>query len=194
MRRGLLVLHAIAYAVLVVATIAWQVTGHVHKITTLGDGQSIYLYEYAKATYINTKRNNDWSVTTLKALSSNMSTQHKEMKKQLQLRHKDMANHVGEDIAAAQNALGKTIVDSQNQLGQGIVDAQNTLGNHIVDAQNADGRAIVDASNYVTVQHNKLSRWLYDSLCIMFGRDGGKCNILIGPLEEDQSLIPVELY
>merc|ERR1712194_240431 len=59
---------------------------------------------------------------------------------------------------------------------------------------NANGKAIVDASNYITSQHNKLSQWLHESLCVMFVKAGGRCITLIGPLEEDQSVIPVELY
>ena len=59
-------------------------------------------------------------------------------------------------------------MDTQNQSGQDIVDAQNALGKYIVDAQNDNGQAVVDVSNYVTLQHNKLSQWLHDSLCIMF--------------------------
>ena len=122
-----------------------------------------------------------------------MKNQHMEMKRQLQERHKDIANHVGEDIADAQNASGHAIVEAQNDLGQGIVDAQNALGNYIVDAQNANGQAIVDASNYITLQHNTLSQWLHSNLCLLYQALNGTCSEFIGPLEEDQVFIPVEL-
>ena len=183
----------IAYGVLVAATVAFQATDHVYEKATLGADAAIYGYEYSQATYINTKRYSAFNIKALTAIRDNMLHQHKEMKRQLQERHKDIANHVGQDIADAQNALGEAIVDAQNQLGQGIVDAQNTLGNYIVNAQNANGELIVETSNYITLQHNKLSQWLHNSLCIMFEKDGGKCNTLIGPLEEDQVVVPVEL-
>lgn len=184
---------AVSYGILLAATIAYEVFDHKFVLATLGEDKAIYGYEFSRATYFNTKNHNEWNVRALKVIRGNMLNQHSEMKQQLQERHQDIANHVGEDIADAQNALGKAIVGAQNQLGQDIVDAQNALGNYIVDAQNANGQAIVDASNYVTEQHNKLSEWLYDSLCIMFNNSGGKCKTFIGPLKEDQSVVPVEL-
>ena len=93
-----------------------------------------------------------------------------------------------------QNTVGRAIVDAQNQLGQGIVDAQNELGNYIVDAKNANGEAIVDAQNYITLQHNALSTWLQSNLCKIFENVGGSCTTFIGPLEEDQSFLPVEFH
>jgi gas vesicle protein len=55
-------------------------------------------------------------------------------------------------------------------------------------------KAIVDASNYITLQHNVLSEWLYRSMCTMFKSEGGTCETFIGPLKEDQTTTPVELY
>jgi len=188
-----LVLVSVSYGILIAAVIAFQATNHAYEKATLGANEAIYGYEYSQATYVNAQRHNNWSVKALKAIRSGMSGQHTEMKQQLQKRHKDIANHVGLDIADAQNALGKAIVDAQNQLGQGIVDAQNSLGTHIIDAQNANGELIVETSNYITKQHNKLSLWLYDSLSIMFEKIGGQPKPFIGPLEEDQSVVPVEL-
>lgn len=166
---------------------------YIYKKATLGADAAIYGYEYSQATYINTKRYDDFNVKALKAIRDNMSNQHKDMKRQLQERHEDIANHVGQDIADAQNALGKDIVDAQNQLGQGIVDAQNAPGNHIVNAQNDNDELIVKTSNYITLQHNKLSQWLNESSCVMFEKYGDECNTLLGPLEEDQVVVPVEL-
>ena len=184
----------IASALLLALTIVYEVLNVKYEMDTLGPDAAIYGYQYSQATYINAKKHNMWSVEALKAINQNMLSQHKEMKEQLQVRHKEIANHVGEDIADAQNALGEAIVNAQNQLGQGIVDAQNALGTSIVDVQNANGQAIVDASNYVTLQHNKLSTWLYKSLCTMFESMEGSCETFIGPLEEEQVVVPVELF
>ena len=153
--------NGVAYGILVVATIAFQVADHIFEKETLGPDAAIYGYEYSQATYINAQNYHAWSVKALKAMDGNTLEQHTEMKQQLQERHRDIANHVGEDIADAQNALGSAIVDAQNQLGQGIVNAQNALGHYVVDAQNANGKAIIDASNYITSQHNNLSMWLH---------------------------------
>ena len=93
-----------------------------------------------------------------------------------------------------QNQLGQVIVDAQNALGTIIVDGENSNGKLIVDAQNSKGKLIVGAQNYITEQHNTLSRWLQKNLCTMFEKDGGTCEVFIGPLEEDQAVLPVELY
>ena len=53
---------------------------------------------------------------------------------------------------------------------------------------------IIDASNYVTEQHNALSEWLYDNLCIIYKASGGSCESVIGPLQENQAHIPMQLY
>merc|ERR1712051_665674 len=128
-------------------------------------------------------------------MRTNMKGQHTEMKRQLQVRHMEIANHVGEDIADAQNALGSAIISAQNMLGQDIVSAQNALGELVVTAQNANGKAIVDAQNYITAQHNKLSQWFRESLCSLAASDNDVvCDSFIGPLEENQSFIPLRFY
>merc|ERR1712051_833956 len=44
-------------------------------------------------------------------------------------------------------------------------------------------------------QHNELSKWLYRNFCAMFETvSGGDCEAFIGPLTENQSVTPVELY
>jgi chaperonin cofactor prefoldin len=161
---------------------------------TLGVDKAIYGYYYSRANYHNTKQYNMWNEKALNAIRLNMKDQHTEMKRQLQERHKDIANHVGQDIADSQNALGQAIVDAQNALGQGIVDAQNALGQGIVDSQNALGQDIVDTSNYITKQHNVLSEWLHDNLCIIYKALNGNCARAIGPLQENQAHIPMQLY
>jgi len=186
------IITAVAYPLMVAATIAFQVIDDEYTLATLGENQAIYGYYYSRATYLNTLGHNKWNVEALKALATNMKNQHVEMKKQLQERHKDIANHVGEDIADAQNALGHAIVNSQNDIGQSIIDSQNALGQSIVDAQNANGQAIVDAQNYITLQHNILSQWLHGNLRVIYEALNGTCVDFIGPLEEDQSFIPVE--
>merc|ERR1712086_1189329 len=98
-----------------------------------------------------------------------MTDQHHEMKRQLQVRHREIADHLGNDVANAQNALGSAIVGAQNQLGHHLVTTQNALGNQIVDSENRLGHQLMDAQNFITLQHN-------------------------GPLEENQSLIPVEFH
>eukprot|EP00956_Cyclotella_meneghiniana_P042191 scaffold248390_cov94-Cyclotella_meneghiniana.AAC.2 len=160
----------------------------------LGAGQAIYGYYYSRANYHNTKQYNEWNEKALDAIRLNMKDQHTEMKKQLQERHKDIANHVGQDIADSQNALGQAIVNAQNEIGQGIVDSQNAFGQGIVDAQNAIGQDIVDTSNYITEQHNALSEWLHENLCIIYKALHGTCARAIGPLQENQAHIAMQLY
>ncbi len=183
----------IAYLLLVGATIAYQVIDDIYTLATLGENQAVYGYYYSRATYHNTLGYNDWNRRALEAIRTNMKDQHHEMKRQLQERHKDIANHVGEDIADAQNTLGHAIVTSQNEIGKSIIDSQNALGEAIVDSQNANGQAIVDAQNYITSQHNTLGEWLHTSLCQLYEKEGGTCEEFIGPLEEDQAFIPMEL-
>ena len=88
-------------------------------------------------------------------------------------------------MANAQNALGSAIVGAQNQLGQHLVTTQNALGNQIVDSENRLGHQLMDAQNFITLQHN---------VCLLFARDGITCEVFVGPLEENQSLIPVEFH
>ena len=52
----------------------------------------------------------------------------------------------------------------------------------------------IDASNYVTKQHNALSEWLFENLCIIYKASGGSCESVIGPLQENQAHIPMQLY
>jgi len=90
--------------------------------------------------------------------------------------------------------LGQAIVDAQNDVGQGIIDAQNDIGQAIVDAQNALGQDIVDNSNYITEQHNVLSEWLHENLCMIYEALDGTCDTAIGPLQEKQAYAPVRLH
>jgi hypothetical protein len=189
-----LVVASIAQALLLSATTAHEVVDDAYTLATLGEDEAYYGYEYSKGTYINTKAHNKWAIDALKSIRTNMKGQHTEMKKQLQVRHMEIANHVGEDIADAQNALGSAIKGAQNQLGQQIVAAQNALGEYIVASENTSGEAIIGAQNYITLQHNKLFSWLHGSLCALFARDGVTCESVIGPLEENQSFIPVAFH
>merc|ERR1711966_257806 len=43
-------------------------------------------------------------------------------------------------------------------------------------------------------QHNKSSAWLHGSLCTLVAQNGVTCESFIGPLEHDQSFIPVEFH
>eukprot|EP00956_Cyclotella_meneghiniana_P003490 scaffold4251_cov37-Cyclotella_meneghiniana.AAC.5 len=183
-----------AYYILVYTTIAFQAIDNEMAMATIDPNAEFYDYYYSRATYHNTKHYNEWNEKALDAIRLNMKDQHTEMKRQLQERHKDIANHVGQDIADSHNALGQAIVDAQNDIGQGIVDSQNALGQGIVDAQNALGQDIIDTSNYITVQHNVLSEWLYKNLCIIYKELGGHCAAAIGPLPENQAHIPMQLY
>ena len=90
--------------------------------------------------------------------------------------------------------LKKVIVDAQNQLERGIFDAQNALENHTVGAQNAKGELTVDNRNYIMLQHNKLSQWLYEKLSIIFDNIGGKSKTFMGSLKEHQPVVPVQLH
>ena len=51
----------------------------------------------------------------------------------------------------------------------------------------------MDAQNYITLQHNVLSEWLHGNLCLIYEALNGTCATFIGPLEEDQVFVPVEL-
>jgi len=183
-----------SYVIMIAATIVYEVFDRKFELDTLGPDQAIYGYQYSQATYVNTKQHHQWNAEALKSISNNMKEQHTEMKRQLQVRHKDISNHLGEDIADAQNALGIAIVDAQNELGQQIVDTENILGRSIVDGRNANGQAVTDAQNYITLQHNKLSQWLHETLCIMYEKNGGNCDSFVGPLEKEQSFIPTVFH
>ena len=51
-----------------------------------------------------------------------------------------------------------------------------------------------DTSNYITKQHNVLSKWLHENLCLIYKASGGSCDRFIGPLTENQAHIPMQLY
>eukprot|EP00956_Cyclotella_meneghiniana_P040818 scaffold206212_cov43-Cyclotella_meneghiniana.AAC.1 len=184
----------LSYGILFAATLAYEQIDRIYEIATLGPNTAIYGQYYSRANYHNIRGLTKWNEEALDAIHLNMKNQHQEMKRQLQERHKDIANHVGQDIADAQNALGRAIVDAQNDIGQEIVDSQNALGQGIVDAQNALGQDIVDTSNYITKQHNVLSEWLHENLCIIYKALQGTCARAIGPLEKNQAHIPMQLY
>ena len=53
---------------------------------------------------------------------------------------------------------------------------------------------ITEASNYITHQHNTLSGWLYGNLCMIYKSLNGTCASTIGPQQENQVHVPIELY
>ena len=53
---------------------------------------------------------------------------------------------------------------------------------------------IKETSNYITEQHNTLSDWLHENLCIIYKALNGSCDRTIGPLNENQAHIPMQLY
>merc|ERR1712194_876426 len=161
---------------------------------TMSDAEAYYGYHYSRATYLDMTQHNTFMVGAFKTIKTSMTDQHHEMKHQLQVRHREIADHLGNDVANAQNALGSAIVGPQNQLGHHLVTTQNALGNQIVDSENRLGHQLMDAQNFITLQHNGLSGWLHQSLCLLFARDGITCEAFVGPLEENQSLIPVEFH
>ena len=42
-------------------------------------------------------------------------------------------------------------------------------------------------------QHNRMLGWLQSTLCQIYAKQGGTCTSFIGPLQEDQEHIPMEL-
>jgi chromosome segregation ATPase len=44
------------------------------------------------------------------------------------------------------------------------------------------------------MQHNVLGEWLHDNLCVIFEKQGGSCEARIGPLQDHEAFIPVNLY
>ncbi len=60
-------------------------------------------------------------------------------------------------------------------------------------AQNDNGQAIVDAQNAMTTQHNVLGEWWNANLCLIYEAVNGTCSGFIGPLQEDQTFIPMVL-
>ena len=53
---------------------------------------------------------------------------------------------------------------------------------------------ITETSNYITKQHNELSEWLHENLCLIYAASGGSCDRFIGPLTENQAHIPMQFY
>ena len=53
---------------------------------------------------------------------------------------------------------------------------------------------ITDTSNYITEQHNALSEWLHENLCIIYRALQGTCARAIGPLQENQAHIAMQLH
>ena len=118
----------------------------------------------------------------------------------------------------SQNDISQQVVDARNDIGQGIVDAQNAIGQQVVGEFKSFGSILAicffcsakfntsnyvilmpittftDTSNYITQQHNTLSDWLHGNLCIIYKALNGSCDRAIGPLNEDQAHIPMQLY
>ena len=64
----------------------------------------------------------------------------------------------------------------------------------MVDAQNANGQAIVDAQNTMSHQHNAMLEWLQTNLCALCVGLDCACERFIGPLEDNQTHIPLHLH
>merc|ERR1712238_7912 len=146
------------------------------ELATLGPDQAIYGYEYSKATYQDVKALTKWQYESLLKINTVIEVQHSSMREHLQERHFAMEQNIGEDI----------------------FDSQNAIGQSIIDAQNANGQLIVDAHNAMSDQHNRMLKWMHDDfpqrICQVYNASGGKCKSFIGPLEEDQGNIPIELH
>ncbi len=86
----------------------------------------------------------------------------------------------------------------ETNIGQDIFDSQNALGQAIVDAQNANGQAITDARNVISGQHTQIIKMIHDGLplkiCQVYQATGGVCATFIGPLEEDETHVPLEMH
>jgi chaperonin cofactor prefoldin len=44
------------------------------------------------------------------------------------------------------------------------------------------------------MQHNVLGEWLHANLCAIYEKQGGSCESRIGPLQDHEAFIPVNLY
>ena len=167
---------AVSYVALVLAEVAHAAVSSSFEKDTLGPGQAIDQFEYAKATHKNVKISHDWNFKALGAMNSALNSQHVSMRQHLQERHLQMETNIGEDINDSRNALGQAIVDSQN----------------------ANGQLIVDAQNEVSRQHNSMVKWLdnkfAERMCVMFESQGGTCSNFVGTLEEGEIGIPLELH
>jgi len=195
----------ISHWFLLLTDIAYQEVNRKYELATEAPSDRLYSQKRITSTYEDLRKHIKWNHEALTAINNNMKSQHTDIRQNLQDRHSDMERNIGTDINEArnalgqsivdtQNALGQTIIDSQNANGQLIVDAQNAIGQHVVDARNANGQAIVDARNAVSDQHNQMLQWLYTNLCTINSLAGGSCNQFIGPLEEGQTLVPLQLH
>ena len=143
-----------------------------YEIATLGGYQAIYGYEYSKDTHKLLHDQKLWIHGALTKIAQGMENQHKNMRQHLQDRHLAMESNIGEDTNEAHNALGEAIMEAQNSNGQGITDAQNAMSD----------------------QHNRMLGWLHNYLCLIYVAMNGNCLSLIGPLQEDQVHIPLDLH
>merc|ERR1719491_538853 len=187
-------LSSAAHLILVGADIAFQTVNREFETDTLGPDEAIEGYEYSKATYEDLQAHNKWNHGALTNINRNIQSQHTSMRQHLQDRHSAMEENIGEDISESRNALGQAIISSQNAIGEALVDSQNANGQLIVDAQNANGQAVVDARNAMSDQHNAMLEWLQTNLCVLCVNLDCACARFIGPLEDDQSHIPLHLH
>ena len=102
----------VSYVALVLAEVAHAAVSSSFEKDTLGPGQAIGQFEYAKATHENVKISHDWNYGALGAMNSALNSQHVSMRQHLQERHLQMETNIGENINDARNALGRAIVDS----------------------------------------------------------------------------------
>merc|ERR1719491_1515942 len=105
-----------------------------------------------------------------------------------------MEENIGEEISESRNALGQAIISSQNAIGEALVVSQNSNGRLIVNARNANGQAIVNARNAISDQHNEMLKWLQTNFCVLCVGLDCTCEKFIGPLEDDQTHIPLHLH
>merc|ERR1719491_2275113 len=176
-------LSSAAHLILVGADIAFQTVNREFETDTLGPDEAIEGYEYSKATYEDLQAHNKWNHGALTNINRNIQSQHTSMRQHLQDRHSAMEEHIGEDISESRNALGQAIISSQNAIGEALVDAQN-----------ANGQAIVDARNAMSDQHNAMLEWLQMNFCGLCKELACACENFIGPLEDDQTHIPLHLH
>merc|ERR1719491_1000541 len=187
-------LSSAAHLILVGADIAFQTVNREFETDTLGPDEAIEGYEYSKATYEDLQAHNKWNHGALTNINRNIQSQHTSMRQHLQDRHSAMEENIGEEISESRNALGQAIISSQNAIGEALVDSQNANGQLIVDAQNANGQAIVDARNAMSDQHNAMLEWLQTNFCALCVGPDCACERFIGPLEDDQTHIPLHLH
>mmetsp|Transcript_6098 Transcript_6098/g.13359 ORF Transcript_6098/g.13359 Transcript_6098/m.13359 type:complete len:2718 (-) Transcript_6098:69-8222(-) len=163
-----------SYMVVLGIDIAYEAVNHKYEIDTLGPDVQLLATDYAEATYTDLTAHNLWHYDALTKINSNIKAQHQSMRQSLQDRHFAMEMNIGQDIFDARNGLEQAIIDARNANGQGVVDAQNAISD----------------------QHNQMLRWLKRNLCLIYESSviGGTCVTFIGPLEEGQSNIPLELH